>query len=62
MYRTYHLTKAEEGKITRLRFDGDTYYYDVFDSEAEYKQEEERLAKIDAEYEKQKQQYLATLR
>lgn len=62
MYRTYHLTEAEKGKITRLRFDGDTYYYDVFDSEDECKQEEERLAKIDAEYEKEKQQYLAALR
>ena len=33
MYRTYYLTEAENGKITRLRWDGDTEYYDVFETQ-----------------------------
>ena len=35
MYRVYNLTEEEKGKITRLRWDGDTHYYDVFDSQEE---------------------------
>ena len=43
MYRTYELTDKEIGKITRLRWDGDTYYYDVFESQEECDKEQERL-------------------
>lgn len=50
MYRTYTITEAEAGKITRARWDGDTYYYDVFENEEELKAEEARLKKIDDEY------------
>jgi len=50
MYRTYTITEAEAGKITRARWDGDTYYYDVFESVQELEAEEARLQKIDAEY------------
>ena len=53
MYRTYELTEEEKGKITKLRWDGDTHYYDVFDSQEECDEEEKRLAKIDEEYKKQ---------
>ena len=42
MYRTYELTDKEIGKITRLRWDGDTYYYDVFESQEECDKEQER--------------------
>lgn len=58
MYRTYRLTEEEKGKITRLRFDGDTHYYDVFETQAECDEEEKRLAKIDEEYKKQIESYL----
>lgn len=40
MYRTYELTDEEKDKITRLRWDGDTHYYDVFESQEECNEEE----------------------
>ena len=58
MYRVYNLTDKETGKITRLRWDGDTHYYDVFESQDECDKEEARLKKIDEEYKKQKEAYL----
>lgn len=61
MYRTYELTEKEQGKITRYRWDGDTHYYDVFDSKEECDAEEKRLAKIDGEYKRQKYNYLKSL-
>lgn len=61
MYRTYNLTEEESGKITRQRWDGDTYYYDVFDTQEECDAEEKRLAKIDEEYRKSKEEYLKSL-
>ena len=60
MYRTYNLTEKEKGKITRLRYDGDTYYYDVFDNEEECEKEEERLRKINDEYKKKMEGYLSS--
>lgn len=54
MYRVYQLTQKEEGKITRMRWDGDTHYYDVFESQEECDKEEQRLAKIEEEYRKAK--------
>ena len=50
MYRVYTLTEKEQGKITRLRWDGDTHYYDVFDSQEEHDAEERRLAEIEEDY------------
>ena len=35
MYRVYELTDREKNKITKLRWDGDTHYYDVFESQEE---------------------------
>lgn len=32
MYRVYELTNEEKDKITIMRFDGDTHYYDVFET------------------------------
>ena len=61
MYRVYQLTEKEQGKITRQRWDGDTFYYDVFDSQEECDAEEKRLAKIDEDYRKQKENYLRSL-
>lgn len=58
MYRVYELTEKEKEKITKQHWDGDTYYYDVFDSLEEYKKEEERLAKIDEEYDKAMKEYM----
>lgn len=58
MYRTYKLTKKEENKITRLRYDGDTYYYDVFDNQEECDIEEKRLKKIQDDYENKMRDYL----
>ena len=57
MYRVYELTKKEKDKITRLRWDGDTYYYDVFDTQDECDNEEKRLQKIELEYKKAKMDY-----
>lgn len=62
MYRTYNLTEEENGKIIRQRWDGDTYYYDVFDTQEECDAEEKRLAKIDEEYRKSMDAYLASQR
>ena len=61
MYRVYQLTEKEQGKITKLRWDGDTHYYDVFDSKEECDEEEQRLAKIEECYIKQKENYLKSL-
>ena len=61
MYRTYELTEEEKNKITRMRWDGDTHYYDVFESQKECDEEEKRLAKIDEEYIKQKENYLKSM-
>ena len=62
MYRVYTLTDKEQGKITRLRWDGDTHYYDVFDSQEECDAEEQRLIKIEEEYRKQMDNYMKSLR
>ena len=61
MYRTYELTDEEKNKITRMRWDGDTHYYDVFESQEECDEEEKRLAKIDEEYRKSKEYYLKSM-
>ena len=61
MYRIYQLTEKEQDKITRLRWDGDSHYYDVFDSQEECDAEEKRLTKIDEDYIKQKENYLRSL-
>lgn len=61
MYRTYELTEEEKNKITRMRWDGDTHYYDVFESQEECDEEEKRLVKIDEEYRKQKENYLKSM-
>ena len=50
MYRVYTITEEEAGKITRARWDGDTYYYDVFENVQELEAEEARRKKIDDEY------------
>lgn len=62
MYRTYKLTDKEKDKITKLRWDGDTHYYDVFESQEECDEEEKRLKKIDEEYKRQKENYLKYLK
>lgn len=61
MYRVYQLTEKEQDKITRQRWDGDAYYYDVFDSQEECDEEEKRLAKIEEDYQRQKETYLKSL-
>ena len=61
MYRTYELTEEEKNKITRMRWDGDTHYYDVFESQEECDEEEKRLAKIDEEYRIQKENYFKSI-
>lgn len=61
MYRVYKLTDKERDKITKMRWDGDTHYYDVFESQEECDEEEKRLVKIDEEYRKAKENYLKTL-
>ena len=61
MYRTYKLTDEEKDKITRLRWDGDTHYYDVFESQEECDEEERRLKKIDEEYRIQKENYFKSI-
>ena len=61
LYRTYKLTEEEKNKIIRTRWDGDTHYFDVFDSQEECDEEEKRLTKIEEEYRKQKEIYLKSL-
>lgn len=60
MYRVYELTEKEKTKFTCLRWDGDTHYYDVFDSAEERDAEQRRLDRIDEEYRKAKDAYLAS--
>lgn len=62
MERVYELTEKEKGKIVRLRWDGDTYYYNVFDSQEECDKEQSRLDKIHAEYKKERENYIKTLK
>ncbi len=62
MYRVYQLTDEEKDKIVRCRWDGDTHYYDVFESQEECDEEQKRLDKIEAEYKKQKADYLKIVR
>ena len=52
MYRVYELTEAEKGKITRCRAEIDTCYWDVFDSQDEADEEEERLKRVAKYYKK----------
>lgn len=59
MYRVYQLTEEETGKITRLRWDGDTHYWDVFESEQELEAEEARLKKIEEDYRRNVREYIA---
>lgn len=61
MYRVYALTEKEQGKIVKQRWDGDTHYYDVFDSQEECDAEQNRLAKIEEDYRKQRENYLKSL-
>lgn len=58
MYRVYQLTDKEKSKITRMRWDGDTHYYDVFESQEECDAEEKRLSKNEENYKKQMEAYL----
>lgn len=58
IYRVYKSTEKEKSKITKLRWDGDTHYYDVFESQQECDEEDKRLAKIDEDYRRQKENYL----
>ena len=62
MYRVYHLTDKEKDKIVKIRWDGDTHYYDVFETQEEYAAEQKRLDEINAEYEKNKEYYLKIVR
>ena len=49
MYRVYHLTDKEKDKIVKIRWDGDTHYYDVFETQEEYAVEQKRLDEINEE-------------
>lgn len=51
----------KKGKITKLRWDGDIHYYDVFESQEECDEEEKWLAKIEEEYRRQEAAYLKSL-
>lgn len=62
MYRVYELTEKENNKITRMRWDGDTHYYDVFESQEECDKEQKRLDKIEEEYRKARADYLQCLK
>lgn len=61
MYRTYHLTEKEKEKITKMRWDGDTHYYDVFENQKELEEEEKRLAKIEEDCKRRHEEYLRYL-
>lgn len=61
MYRVYQLTDEEKDKIVRCRWDGDTHYYDVFESQEECDEEQKRLDEIETEYRKEKADYLKKL-
>ena len=56
MYRTYTLPKNEPFVISN--WDGDCYSYTVCENQEEYDAEKSRLAKIDEDYRKEKENYL----
>ena len=58
MDRGDQLTDKEKDKIVRYRWDGDTHYYDVFESQEECDEEQKRLDEIETEYRKKKADYL----
>lgn len=62
MYRVYGLTDQEKGKVIWCRWDGDTEYYDVFDSQEECDKEQKRLDQIDADYKREKEEYLKNVK
>ena len=62
MYRTYQLTEKEQGKIVRQRWDGDTHYYDVFESQEECNAEQEKLEENEIQYKKDMTLRYAVLR
>lgn len=62
MYRVYEITDKERGKITRQRWDGDTHYFDVFETQEECDIEEKRLTKIKEDYKKQMDNYLKSIK
>lgn len=55
------MTDEEKDKIVRCRWDGDTHYYDVFESQEECDAEQKRLDKIEEEYRQEKANYLNSL-
>ena len=60
-YRVYRLTDAEKNKIIRRRWDGDTHYYDVFDTQEEADAEQKRIDKINAEAKQAYQNYINSI-
>ena len=63
MYRVYELTDKErkEDKIIHFCHDGDTPYYDIYESKEEWEQESKRLMKIADEARKEKLDYMKSL-
>jgi len=59
--RSHNLTEKEKDKITVLRYDGDTHFYDVFESKEEQEEEQKRLDKIEKDYQEQMASYLKSL-
>ena len=60
MYRTYKLNGNE--KYHFMTWDGDTYYYSVFESKEEMEKEQERIKKIDEDIKKAYEAYLNSLK
>lgn len=61
MYKTYQLSETDKKKHYIMHWDGDTYYYDVYESENEKREMEERCKKIEEEYEKCRVAYVKFL-
>lgn len=58
MYRVWKLGEAEKRKIVRQRYDGECYYYDVYESQEECDREQTRLDRIEREYKENMKNYL----
>lgn len=61
MYRVWQLSEDEKGKITRQFWDGDSYYYDVYDSQEEADEYKLKYDKLEAERKKMWEDYMKSL-
>ena len=61
MYRVWQLGEQEKGKIVRSFWNGDSYSYDVYDSQEEADEYKAKYDKLEAERKKMWEDYMKSL-